>query len=183
MNKQQKNDVVVKISQHIPSYVNKAGNTILPFDNEVEFRSASVQETTAENVAIFAMCSLKKYLTIKRLQGKIGFKMSKDVKIEIAVNNKVGETEMKFSLNLDRMQRAFEKSPTLVAAVFTSVPNHGGLTVAKGLKWAGMEGKLVLAAARKEDVAGLLQEANDESIHTVQQEETTVQEPVSLESL
>jgi hypothetical protein len=70
--------------------------------------------------------------------------------ITIKVNSKSETTQMKFSLNEDRLRRVFETCPKLLAAVFAPTPGIGGLTTQKALNYIFNEGKLVLAAAKKE---------------------------------
>ncbi len=151
-----KNVVKLLVSQHVPSYVTKAGTEIDAYNNEVEIINETKQEITAENLGLWCICGLRKYQKMQRLQKQIGFKMSKMIDITVSVNNKTEKVSTKFSLNVDRLTSLFERTPELLAEAFTMAPSIGGLTKTKALAYISMApAKLVLAKHVNEPVLQL----------------------------
>ena len=141
-----KNGVTMLVSQHIPAYVTSKGSPVEEFNNEHEFTSETVQELTAEQAALWAVCALKKYQKMQRLQRKTGFKMSKDVSIKFSVNNRSESVSMKFSLNVDRLNGLLDRTPELFAEAFTMNPSIGGLNKTKALNYINtLPSKVILA--------------------------------------
>lgn len=152
---QLKNRVVLVCEQNIPETVSEGGRISPAFSNRMEAVSETMQEVSVENVANWALCQLKRYMTMKRLQGKTGFKLSKEITVSLTVNGRTEIDGMKFSLNAERLEKAFQKTPKLVGLMFTTVPNVGGLTTQKAMNFVFGEGKQLLAAAKKEKVKEL----------------------------
>lgn len=157
----EKNKVVLIVKQCIPAYVTKQGNTVEAYENEVEFTSETTRQMNAENVACFAVCALKKYQRLQRLQGKTGFKMSKEITLTIKVNNKAQETvSMKFSLNQDRLLSILNRTPLLLAEAFVMNPSVGGLTISKAQQYLTTPAdKVILAKHIAESVDVLNEES------------------------
>lgn len=147
----QKNKVMLIITQNIPQVVKEGGVIIPAFSNKVEFSSETVQPVTAENVASLAIVALNHYMKVERLQSNTGFKLSKPLTMEMIVNGRSGTIDkLKFTMNAERLAKKLESAPELVAAVFTSLPNVGGLTANKALNFMTMGGKTLLADAVKQ---------------------------------
>lgn len=156
-----KNQVVLKVSQHIPAQVKENG-TILAFDNEIEFTDETNTEINTEKLSNWAMCKLKKYMAIERLQGKTGFKLSKDITLTLSVNNRTESVSTKFSLSEERLKRVFERSPKLLSEVFHSTPSIGSATTAVSQNYLFNSTKLVIAEAK--EVITTEQSTNDDSL-------------------
>ena len=164
----QKNKVTLVVSQNIPAQVKEGGVTIPAFTNRVEFSSETMQIVNAENVAAFAICALKQYMTVNRLQGATGFKLSKPLAIDFIVNGRNhSANRVKFTMNPERLAKKLETMPELVAAIFTPLPNVGGLTKARALNFVKDAGKTVLAdAIKKLEVLDVIDE-NKETVPVI----------------
>jgi len=144
-----KNVIVAVFAQHLTS-VNKAGE-VISFDEEQKFVGETEQALTANVVSLWLLGQVKHFVKLQRLQGKTGFKMSKDIELTLMVNKKTEKFGFKFSLSIDRIERLIEKTPHLVQEAFTPARTPSQVIASlEGAKNSLLErGNFVIAPAVK----------------------------------
>ena len=144
-----KNVITAVFSQNLTS-VNKAGE-VVNFSEKQTFAGETEGELTANIVSLWLLGQVKHFVKLQRLQGKTGFKMSKDIDLSLTVNRKTEKFGFKFSLSLERIERLIERTPELVQEAFT--PARTVSQVSKSLEGAKSylleRGNVVIAPAIK----------------------------------
>lgn len=145
----EKNVIVAKFSQHLTS-VNKNGE-VITFDQEQEFFGETTQAMTAKHIGIWLLGQVKHFMVLQRLQGKTGFKMSKDIELELTVNRKTEKFGFKFSLSLKKMEGLIIKTPALVQAALVPAASIGKVIASteRAIDNLFEKGNIVIAPAIK----------------------------------
>lgn len=130
------NLIAVLFTQLIPARIPKVkqadgtfidGKEIPARTVEVSFTETTDKEVNAANLAQYFLGRLVAWQKLRPLQGANGFQTSKLMTVTITVNNKVLSSEMKFTVNPDRIEKCLERSENLVALIAqaASAPKFG----------------------------------------------------------
>lgn len=126
-----KNIMIMLFSQLIPARIpkikQKDGSTIDGVEIParvitMEFRDETTNEVTAESVGLRFVQRLVDEQTLRPLQGKEGFHTSKPITVSAKLIAEDGKelfisTEMKFTINTDRMLKCVDNATNVVAMV------------------------------------------------------------------
>ena len=112
------NTFVMIISQDIPEHVNKKGNLVAAFVNEMEFETETKYEVTNENLASWAMEKIVVWCGKSRLGREKSLKLSQPVTVKFTINGKEVTDRMKFSLSPDRIEGRTKDFASLIRLLF-----------------------------------------------------------------
>lgn len=107
------------IPARIPMVTNEAGVKVpgkeIPARVvNVEFKEETDKEVNAKNLAQYFFTRLFSWQELRPLQGKEGFQTSKSMSVSINVNRKELNTEMKFTINPERVEKCLQNVTNLM---------------------------------------------------------------------
>lgn len=119
---------------------------------EVSFSESTTKEVNAANLAQFFLSKLVAWQRLRPLQGAQGFQTSKLMTVGIKVNNKELATEMKFTVNPERIEKCLERSENLVALIAqaASAPKFGAPKAQVSAYLLATPTNVIIAKERKE---------------------------------
>lgn len=138
----QKNSIVVRISQELPSYTNSKNEVVPERSYAAEFTDETVEEITTEKAANFLHLNVLRTLRLAELEKQDTFKLSKPVIVAMAINGKEGQMTTKLSLNYERWVKLLETAPEHIGIMFTKITNVGRLTDGEASKFVGKKDQL-----------------------------------------
>lgn len=89
---------------------------------EATFEASTDNMLTAKNVGNWFIASLLNWQKLRPLQGLRGFQTSKLVSVSLKVGNKSYGSNIKFTTNIDRLEKSLGNTQTIVASLFAKQP-------------------------------------------------------------
>lgn len=85
---------------------------------EATFEASTDNMLTAKNVGNWFIASLLNWQKLRPIQNLRGFQTSKLVNVSLKVGNKTYDSNIKFTTNIDRLEKSLNNTQTIVASLF-----------------------------------------------------------------